>query len=304
MEDENILKKETEPKEQCPLHDKSCELSQSSFESFSKDLERSFQTGQEIAEILRPAIENFSDIIRGFSSIISAIRPELENIRNALTTFAEAIINIQTPNISEERKEELISNYKRWGEYGWTFFPDAPLSCFEEFPASIEMANAEMKPFCNAEEMSTVFEELREQNIKKEDLESAIFCYQHYQYKACALIVCGIIDAKMIRKQKTDGKNRCVGKRAVQKLWVQYEHENSEKLIFSLLFGVNLFSCLETIFSNGNDFKKEPPVINRNFISHGMNRRAVRKRDCIQLFLVLNNLTHVLSYISTKRLPV
>lgn len=52
---------------------------------------------------------------------------------------------------------------------------------------------------------------------------------------------------------------------------------------------VNLFACLKTVFANANDFRREPSVINRNFIDHGMTNRNVRKRDCIQLFLLLNN---------------
>lgn len=49
---------------------------------------------------------------------------------------------------------------------------------------------------------------------------------------------------------------------------------------------------LETLFAGGKGFKSEPDTLNRNYIGHGMNRRAVRKRDCIQLFLALNNLMH------------
>lgn len=297
MKDEHIPQAGILPEEQTSPTNESCKLWRSNFEAVSDGVKRSLQIGEEIVEILRPALESLSTIILEVSS---AIAPALENIQDALSSFAQAIINLQTPDISEERKAEMIASYKRWGELGWTFFPDAPLSCFEDFPVSIEMANREMKPFCNAREMNVVFEELQRQNIKKEDLESAIFCYQHRQYKACALVICGILDAKMIRRQKPEEKYRPVGKSAVKRLRAQFEYENGEKLFLSLLFCVNLFSYLETVFANGNDFKEEPPVVNRNFISHGMNRRTVRQRDCIQLFLALNNLTHFLSYTSNK----
>jgi len=59
-----------------------------------------------------------------------------------------------------------------------------------------------------------------------------------------------------------------------------------------------MFACFEKFFENGNDFRKEPKLINRNFIAHGMNRRDVRKRDCIQLFLALYNLVDFLDFIS------
>ena len=50
----------------------------------------------------------------------------------------------------------------------------------------------------------------------------------------------------------------------------------------------------QMLFEKANDFMREPDTLNRNYIGHGMNRRSVRKRDCIQLFLALNNLMEFL----------
>ena len=43
-------------------------------------------------------------------------------------------------------------------------------------------------------------------------------------------------------------------------------------------------------------------VLNRNYIDHGMNRKNVRKKDCIQLFLLLYNLCIVLEYKEIREL--
>ena len=67
-----------------------------------------------------------------------------------------------------------------------------------------------------------------------------------------------------------------------------------EQRLFEALYQINLLSCLDTYFSYGDNFAKEPNVINRNYIDHGMNTREVRKRDCIQLFLATYNLCEIM----------
>ncbi len=106
----------------------------------------------------------------------------------------------------------------------------------------------------------------------------------------------GLIDAKLIRKQTTIGNYRLVGEKAAKKLAEQFEHTDDNFSFFSLLRFANLFSCLETVFANGKNFKDEPLVINRNYIDHGMNQRPVLKRDCIQLFFILENLLDFFDY--------
>ena len=58
-----------------------------------------------------------------------------------------------------------------------------------------------------------------------------------------------------------------------------------------------LFACLEKVFEGGKDFKNQPDVINRNFLDHGMMTKKVRKKDCIQLFLLYYNMLELLDMI-------
>lgn len=250
-------------------------------------LAQSFSFARELANTMRPVLENFTRMAQELSA---AMRPIVEAVQQTALSFAKAIADFQIPTITEERKQELIASYKKWGEYGWTICPNAPFDCFDELPASIEAANAIMTPLCSKREIERLFDELRGQGIKKEDLDAAILCYNNRQYKACALILFGIIDSKLIRKQKRGERYRPSGSKAAKRLREQFEGSDSEKMLFTMLLCVNLFTCLETLFANADDFKVEPATINRNFVSHGMTRRPVRQRDCIQLFLALYNL--------------
>lgn len=66
--------------------------------------------------------------------------------------------------------------------------------------------------------------------------------------------------------------------------------QDLEKRFLLLLDYENLFACLNTVFANGGDFRKQPVVINRNFVAHGMMTRRVIRKDCVQLFLLYYNL--------------
>ena len=69
---------------------------------------------------------------------------------------------------------------------------------------------------------------------------------------------------------------------------------DEEYFLYHMLYATGLLSCLNTFFADGHYFRHEPDVINRNFIDHGMYRRRVRKKDCIQLFVALYDLIEFL----------
>lgn len=241
-------------------------------------------------EVIR---ENISGALAAFSRISSIVNEYGASIRKALSTISSAvtstIANLKIPELSEEKKKELENNYRQWGELGWTIIPDSPLGLFAMSPTSRDYANKKAEQYCKKANMETLFEEMRKKRIKKADLEEAIFCFENRCYKACSVILFGLIDSKLIRmmpKSKNKIIYRPVGAKAARK--IEENHQENQAL-YELLNFVNLFACLKTVFANADDFRSEPSVINRNFVDHGMTNRNVRRRDCIQLFLLLNN---------------
>lgn len=139
--------------------------------------------------------------------------------------------------------------------------------------------------------------------IKKSDLEEAIFDFRHKKYKSCSMITFSMIDSKLIRFQRDEDRNpktmrRYSGKKAAEKLQKHIQDEqNIEQKFFLLLVCENLFMCIQKVFEDGDDFKNQPAVINRNFIDHGMLTRGVVRKDCVQLFLLFYNLIEFLDII-------
>ena len=239
------------------------------------------------------AMKNLGKMIQSFSETVGRITARI----------AEMIKNIKIPTVSEERKEELRLSYQNWGKFGWTLMPDAPIFGLDECPMDIKEANRIALKYCGSDAMQRLFDILRKmKGIKKSDLEEAIFCFENKKYKSCVLVLFSLIDAKIIRLQRKEDRDsrgrRKTGLTAAKKLFIRINAEtNIEKKLFTLLCYENVFACLNTVFADGEDFKNQPVVINRNFLDHGMMTRPVIRKDCVQLFLLCYNLFMLLELI-------
>lgn len=265
---------------------------QRSLQQLARSMAQNYDVVHEVVKNISPVLLNFARITQEFST---AIKPVLESFQQWRESLSKAISQWEIPTITEERKQELISNHQKWSECGWTLPPNAPIELFNDAPTSIEEANQKMKPYCSSKVMEELFVELHKVSVKKEDLDTAIFCYNNRQYKASALVLLGMIDAKLIRKQNRNN-NRPTGSKAAKKIRENFEREHTTEELFTVLYCVNLFSCIETIFARAENFKVEPYTLNRHYLAHGMTRRRVRQRDCIQLFFVLYKLTEFLEF--------
>lgn len=252
------------------------------------------QMQETINRFSTPWLETMQSMMRTAQIVENAMQP----FRQMAKTIAESIGNLNHLAISEEEIRRLEESYQKWGEIGWPVLPEAPFNFFNHFPEDAKEANNLAMQYCDKDAMHHLFEDLHNQKIKKDDLDSAIFCYEHKQFKACALLLFGLLDARMIRFQPRNS-NRQVGERATKKLRIKMnEKMEEEQYLMTSLYQINLLSCLDTYFENGHNFVKEPETINRNFVDHGMNIRKVRKRDCIQLFIALRNFDEFLEFIS------
>ncbi len=276
--------------------------------------------GKRIADAMKPLVERYSQIVKSvdFSGAILSFQESLKHIgkiisestsginnmakliANSMEPFqrlsemiGKALSSFHFPNISEEEIDEWKANYKRWGELGWTVLPNASFNMYKVFPADDTTAHKTAMRYCDKEAMDYIFSELADKKIKKKDLESAIFCYNNRQYKACALLLFGIIDSKLIKAQPKE-TNRKVGYKATRVFEKMLQKTEKEQFMFTALYQINLLSCLDTYFDSGKNFVNEPKTINRNYIDHGMNTRDVRKRDCVQLFLTTYNLCEIM----------
>lgn len=240
-----------------------------------------------------------NDILKQYQLNLGSLA---EAARQALIGIGDALKGITFAHVSEERKQQLLEAHKKWGEYGWTINPSASVdNLFDSAPDSKKEADRIALKECSGNAMKEIFLTTSEmKHCKKADFDEAVFDFENRKYKSCALLLFALIEAKLIRLQKLStakGKGRSVGAKAVTKAKARAEENLEEHMLFTALFQANLFACLEKVFENGNDFRKQPVVLNRNFLNHGMLTRKVTRKDCIQLFLLYYNILDLLDMI-------
>ena len=232
---------------------------------------------------------------------------QAEKIAKIIDDFQSSIqmfMSRQDPkNIPEIRQTYLRERYKSWGQFGWTTPPEASLSEFSNIspPTTLKEADALMMPYLSDHAVSNIFDALQEYRLNPYNLNEAISCYNYGLYTACASLIFGLLDFKILSKQQAPAegkKRRDTGCAGAWRIIDEYRNETKlhEYVFLLTLFNNNIRSCCEAFFQNGNDFKNAPTLINRNFICHGMNKTTPTKTDCIKLFLLLYNFSEFLEH--------
>lgn len=275
---------------------------------------------REMATNMGTALMEFANSVKSYMpdiiQITASIQKALEPIMSISKKIGEMVIGIDSqlksvfekikiPKISDERKAELRESCKIWGSFGWTTLPNADWDLFITKPKSIEEANKLALQYCDKKSIYKLFDLTKNvKGVKMGDFEEAIYNFKNKKYKSCAMIIVSLLDAKLIRMQRKEdrrknGKRRS-GISAIGKIEEHIQNEqNIDKKFLLLLSYTNLFACLKVVFADGDDFKKQPKIVNRNFIGHGMLTSNVKKRDCIQLFLLYYNFLSFFDIISS-----
>ena len=255
-------------------------------EALKEALQEALQIDEKTKKAFMIGVTNF---LENFADAMTSLLSQLNN------TFANLIKSVDIPGIDDVQKKKLEVAYRKWGEYGWTFLPDGPIDFFENIPDTQMEADKLALNYCTDNNMCKLYKMLRStERISQVDLEEAIYVYEHKKYKSCVLIIFSLIDGALIRLQKDEdrrGKNkyRPSGKIAINNISERIKnHENDYNI--SLFIWVNVISCLQKVFENGDDFKNQPEIINRNFLDHGMLERNVDKKDCLQMFILIFNM--------------
>ena len=176
-----------------------------------------------------------------------------------------------------------VCGYEKWGEFGWTYCPSLNNDMFKVAPATVEEANKTMEQYLSHEEIEKMRYALEVSEADKDEIDEAFQCFCEGKYKACSLLLFGIIDKHLYGfgfEKQHRGKTRIqIGVGAANKLdeTVCYDYT-----VYVML--ANILSAIKKVFQDGDDFKKDMGIINRNYISHGQCRRKISRLECFQIW--------------------
>ena len=248
----------------------------------------------EFASRLQPVMEN---VIKGAKVLAemlasidySQIFDEIDKVRKNLVDGL-SVLNVSF--CDEKQKAMLIQSYEKWGQFGWTFNPLAPKTLFFRCPDNIKQANVKALKYCKDE--TKLFSIIYSCRRVRKDFDEAVFDFENKQYKSCALILFSLIESDLIRTQKTSRK---VGKKALENAEKRLGEVEDVINFYQMLMMMNYFTFVKKMFEGSNNFEKQPDVINRHFLCHGMLWRKVKRMDCLELFLVYYNTLQFLEII-------
>ena len=253
---------------------------------------------QNIQEQLNKLVQSAAESIEYMNSMIKEGLKPLYDFQQQI----ESVINQISLTFPQINFEEWNENFKRWGEYGWTVC--TPIIQLNQKIENVHEADKLALQYLNEQDMLVLFKELENMELNHDVLKEAIFCYNNKCFRACAMILCSMIDEKIyniqsVRENKNEYRfkpNKFFEKlkEKCSKLDEKCKEEKILKQMFLLLEINNLISYLNKLFEQGYDFQLKTEVLNRNFLQHGMRKEPITEKECIQLFLALYNVIEVI----------
>ena len=243
------------------------------------------------------ALKEISKTFSAYESITEKISDNLFiAMQNASKNITLLLDSIKIPIGDDNHNIAIKEAYDEWGKLGWTEFPFDKTKIISNHPVSKHDADRLAVEYFNDSRTVTFLSLVLEVSMDNEDVNSAIFCFKHQQYKACALLLFSLIDYSFSIFQESHTNN--IGCSGAKKASTAYKSmlKDSSFIKYILRYS-GLFKALFAFYGNTDNFNsEETDTINRHFISHGYSSRAVTKYDCIKLFLAYYNLLNLAEF--------
>lgn len=229
--------------------------------------------------------------IKAWQELVKSIETAKKNF-DVLTDTIKHLINFNWEKLFElfdTLPENIKCLSEEWAECGWV--PSLPnyvewkLMKNIEHPLTQSQADKIMLNKIDDEMFSLLVTKITTYNIQSglnnETLKEAVECFNNKLYSACALLLLALVDSSFITKQPKKGRRKLAGRAVIKAI-------DEEKTKYSIIAQTTRL-IIEKMFKDAEDFTVENGL-NRNMLSHGMNKYNPDKTDCLKLFALLYNI--------------
>ena len=193
---------------------------------------------------------------------------------------------------SKKKKKNML----RWADFGWGVIDEVLQKDTDyETMCSVKDADLIIEKYLTEDIINQLIKNIKESKLNSLVFGEAVDCFSDGRYTSCILILYSIIDSFFLKYARIKEKPRPLSNKAAKDL-IDSDKIKDLKLKIFLRVYVPL-KAITVLFARGNDFTDEPDLANRNFISHGMNKRQVTKLDCVKALIILCNLIEIEKYI-------
>lgn len=254
-----------------------------------------FEPLQKSLEPLQNKFEPLQKEIKKINASIdfSWIKKKPKNvISEELLSLIEKIVSlIKDAEISEKIKIETTKKAIEYANFGLTYQIS---STYEGLPdINDDLANQICDDFSKSDKYEILKNKVKNLELKNDQqADEAFLCFENGFYYSCISVLFEIIERELLSKQslKNDSKKRrkTINKNKIKDL---KKSLSIEKSISEFFIEMNFLYLTSYYFNDANDFIDESfekfPVINRNYIAHGMTNRKITRNDCVKLMMYI-----------------
>ena len=262
------------------------------YEQFEKYRKNLLQYTEPLKQALSGYQEQLNSIRESFSKINFGFIDEIKKlqINSAVISFNESLINaLKGSPLPEEEQNKIILKATEYSNYGIPYPINDSIGDVQKRNVNDEYVNDICERYSSGEDFESIKKAMLElENTNHQQIKECISCFENKEYYACCSILFGIIDRELISSQPINEKKR---RSAYNRKIVEDRKNNpkNENHWWKFFWKINMLQLFSYYYKDGDDFKDESvekyPVINRNFIAHGMTNRTITNKDCIKLFL-------------------
>lgn len=273
---------------------------------------------KKIINILDQNSSNISELSKSISGINNNLKPLLDQIEkitklceslkeekvflqasklyeNINNTFNNVIKSINGSPLPKEEQEKVINLAIEYANLGMPYPINEQIDEFSSVaPIDEKYVDELCAKYSKGEDFLEIEKSIAElKYVSEQQIDESIASFKNQEYYACCSILFGIIDRELISSQEPRNSKR---RKAYKKEIVKSNIETPQKINhwWRLFLEINTLYLFYYYYKTADDFIDESvknyPVINRNFLMHGMTNRKITRNDCIKLFLFICNM--------------
>ena len=238
------------------------------------------------------------------SNFLKKIQPQVKQINKVLQEILLPIKDyystFECKNIPPEKLKHFTSLYKLYGSYGWSVPMNGTSLVLNYKPRKVSGIDRFMVRFFTKKNVEKSFKYLKTFSyFNCSDIEESYWCYKNKHYKACCLLLFSLVDSLIIKLEKQKETGRRSTNKNIEKI-KKFIDNSEEEFIFYACKYYSTYESLLVMYKNGEDFKNQPQVINRNFLSHGMLIKTITKIDCLKVLNLLESVCFLIKKLKVK----
>lgn len=217
--------------------------------------------------------------------------PKIEISETFLSFIEEITSLIKDIPISGKRKIEATIKAIKYANFGLTYLIG---STYDDLPdINEDLVNQICDDFSKLDKYETLKNKVKNLDLKNDQqVDEAFLCFENGFYYSCISVLFEIIERELLSKQSlikgSNNRRKTVNKNKIEDEMKKLNSENSISEYFTAFNFLYLTLCY---FKDANNFIDESfekfPVINRNYIAHGMTNRKITKNDCVKLMMYI-----------------